>query len=263
MFTTPGFKAPMLPMVAVKLLELSRNQDFSFEEFGRLLESDPTLTGEVLKIAGSPLYSALVTIKSIRQALLRLGQRTLTDLVMQAAMNGKVFRAPGLDHLLDRLRLHGVVVGHLTRMICSERKLPGDEGFLLGLMHDAGVAVGVLALNSNGYRTDWGAAYGALIEAHQQISEALITYWHLPEDFLIPLTRHHQPDMLLNDVGAALVLADSIADDLGYRIPPGPADAKEPYPTRELAQGLLGISDEETTALTERGRALLREAQLG
>lgn len=258
MFSSPKYKPPMLPVVAMKVLELSRSSDVSFDAFVTLLESDSLLAGQIIKLAASPLYSSVVPIQSIKQALLRLGQRTLTDLCLQAAMTGKVFRAPGLDHVMERIRAHCVAVGHISRLICNHKQLAGDDAFLIGLMHDSGIAIGVLALNSNGQRTDWGTAYGALLEAHQAVVEQLVLYWQLPEDFLIPLIRHHQPDMLLDTAGAAVILADVLADELGYGVPPGPLGTMEGPPVKELAQDLLELSDEEVRTITKKSDELLR-----
>lgn len=258
MFSSPGYKPPMLPVVAMKVLELSRSSDVSFDAFVALLESDSLLAGQIIKLAASPLYSSVVPIQSIKQALLRLGQRTLTELCLQAAMTGKVFRAPGLDHVMERIRAHCVAVGHTSRMICNHKGLAGDDAFLIGLMHDAGIAVGVLALNCGGQRTDWGTAYSALLDAHQAVMEQLVLYWQLPEEFLVPLIRHHQPDMLLDTAGAAVILADVIADDLGYAVPPGPLGTQEGPPVRALAQDLLELSDEEVADITKKADEVLK-----
>src|SRR5262245_19686687 len=91
-FESPGYRPPRLPDVAVSLLELSRRPEASIEEFAALLEQDALLAGEVMKLVRSPVYAGQAAVKTIQQALVRIGIKNLRDLVMQAALGMRVFR---------------------------------------------------------------------------------------------------------------------------------------------------------------------------
>ena len=108
-FNTPGYKPPVLPAVAVQLLELSRKPDVSLKSIVRLLQTEPMLSAQVLKIAQSPVFGGQ-NVKTMNDAIIRLGLRRLTDLFIEASM-GKVFRARGYEALMEKLRLHSSANG--------------------------------------------------------------------------------------------------------------------------------------------------------
>src|SRR3990172_6917404 len=84
-FEAPDYKPPLLPPVALQLLALSQRPNAAVGEMADLLEKDPLLAARVLKLVRSPLYLSESPIRSIKQAIVRLGLSTMRDLVMEAA----------------------------------------------------------------------------------------------------------------------------------------------------------------------------------
>lgn len=77
---------PRLPAVLPKLMSLVRREDSSTREVTEYLARDPTLVGEVIRIANSPRYRTGRDIGDLQSAVLMLGQRGLIQLLIQAAM---------------------------------------------------------------------------------------------------------------------------------------------------------------------------------
>jgi hypothetical protein len=103
-FEAPNYQPPRLPDVAVQVLELSQKPEATFEQLTRLLERDALLTGQVMKLVQSPLYAGQTAVRTLQQALARIGIKNLRDIVLQAALHMRVFRCDAYRDAMDRLR---------------------------------------------------------------------------------------------------------------------------------------------------------------
>src|SRR6188768_2286722 len=90
---TPGLKEllssaqlPALPQSAIRLLELSQNPDNGPAEFAQPIDSDPGLTGQVLKFVNSSYFGFSREISSVRLAITLVGIRTIKDLSLWRAV---------------------------------------------------------------------------------------------------------------------------------------------------------------------------------
>src|SRR5688572_10349 len=74
---------PLLPQVAAQALELADNQDSTVREFSELLMKDPLIAARFLATASSALYSRGQSIRSLNEAVARIGLAAARDLVFQ------------------------------------------------------------------------------------------------------------------------------------------------------------------------------------
>jgi len=137
---SPGYRPPVLPSVALEVMGLSHQTDVDLGEVVRLLERDAVLAARVLALAQSARYASRSPVVTLRQAAVRLGLETLTHLVLQAALALRVFRAPGFDAFAKRVNLHAAAAAHVTREVCRRAKLPAENAFVAGLLHDIGIS---------------------------------------------------------------------------------------------------------------------------
>jgi HD-like signal output (HDOD) protein len=94
----------------------------------------------------SPLYGGQAAVKTLQQALVRIGIKNLRDIVMQASLNMRVFRCDAYRQTMDRLRQHSAATGHLCRIVCRQTSLDAEYALLCGLLHDVGIAAVLIAL---------------------------------------------------------------------------------------------------------------------
>src|SRR5688572_2571556 len=90
---TPGLKEllssaqlPALPQSAIRLLELSQNPDNGPAEFAQPIESDPGLTGQVLKFVNSSYFGFSREISSVKLAITLVGIRTIKNFSLWSAV---------------------------------------------------------------------------------------------------------------------------------------------------------------------------------
>ena len=97
-------------------------RDVEVQQVVQVLERESLLAGRVLKLANSPRFGGVAQIQTLRGAIRRLGLREFRDLVVEAAMNSRIFRAPGYSDALDKLRVHSAATAHADRTKQAKRK---------------------------------------------------------------------------------------------------------------------------------------------
>ncbi|MBW2243877.1 MAG: HDOD domain-containing protein, partial [Deltaproteobacteria bacterium] len=146
-FRAPNYRPPELPSTAQEVLVLSQNPEVEVDKVVELLENDQMLAAQVLRVAGSPAYAGAAKIDSLSGALMRLGLKTVRDVVLEVAMNLRVFRCEAYAAPMERLRKHSQATAHLCRVVCKySSSVEAEFAFLCGLLHDVGIAGILLAL---------------------------------------------------------------------------------------------------------------------
>ncbi|MGH0034748.1 MAG: HDOD domain-containing protein [Myxococcota bacterium] len=222
----PDYQPPTLPSVAVELMGLARKSDVDMKEVVGLLEQDSMIAGRVLKLVQSPLYSGLSQINSLNDALMRVGLKTLRDVVMQIAMNMKVFRSTDYADTMELLRRHSTMTAHMAKIVCKHARIDADGAFLAGLLHDVGIAGTLLALSEGkGNRKtppDLIAIWPAVDRVHTRAAEIMAGHWDLSEEIVTALAAHHQ--VLLqgkpHPLAACVAIADDLAHERGFGVVP-------------------------------------------
>jgi HD-like signal output (HDOD) protein len=219
-FHSPAYRAPVLPSVALELMALSRRDDVQIRDILMLLERDSLIAGGVLKLAQAPLYQRGGQVRSLSEAVTRLGLRTLADLCWNVAMNARVFRAPGYDAAMDELRRHSAATAQLARLIGAFVTFSDDYTYTCGLMHDAGAAACLTLLGDvprGAERPALDLVWDSVMDVHQEASTVLARAWQLPSDVQLIVGNHHQPRIggKVHPVIAAIALAEALATELG------------------------------------------------
>lgn len=134
---------PPMPEILIKAQKVMSDPNSSFQEIGRILETDQALAGRVLKLANSAAYGLSGMVSSIQHAAVVLGQKTLIEIVTVVGTSkflGKQLNGYGLQH--GDLWKHSLTVAFGSRIIARKKspKLEND-GFSAGLFHDAGKIV--------------------------------------------------------------------------------------------------------------------------
>jgi HD-like signal output (HDOD) protein len=184
------------------------------------------ITGRIIKLVQSPIYSGASPLTSLRDALVRLGLKTLRDVVMQLAMNMKVFRSADYADTMELIRRHSTMTAHFSKVGSKYSPLEGDYAFLAGLLHDAGLAGTLLALSKNkGKRKsppNLIAIWPALDRVHTRAGELMAEHWKLMPDIKLAMGHHHQVilDGHPHPLAATVCLANELAHALGFGVIP-------------------------------------------
>jgi putative nucleotidyltransferase with HDIG domain len=212
------------PAIAQRVLGMLADPNVSAVQVRRAVEQDPALSARLLRVANSALYAGARPCQNIEDAVVRLGARTLGEIVAGVAALGLFADSRGLG---ETIRDHSVGVAAVARVLATEWNCRGvDNIFLGGLLHDVGK---LLTIQVD--EIDYGQVPRAALEHADEIhvvERALTGYdhavlgahvllqWKLPSDVAMLVAWHHQPGRAYSTggnagIGVALLrLADRI-----------------------------------------------------
>jgi HD-like signal output (HDOD) protein len=223
-FRSPAYKPPRLPAVALKMMELSRQPDVTAEELQTVLEQDGVLAGKVLERTKSTAYAGRVAPATLRDALVRLGLKTLGDIVLEEAMTARVFRTSHYSEVMEDLRRHSIATAYAARAVARFAKLGAaaeESAFLSGLLHDVGAAAALLILGDvprGKTPPTLEYAWPAIEAVHQKASGWLAKLWGMPEPIQAALTAHHLCTDDAGPLGWTVALAEALVSERGYGV---------------------------------------------
>jgi HD-like signal output (HDOD) protein len=274
---SPSYKPPLLPSIALELMKVTRQPGVSIAEVRKLLERDALLAAKVLQLAQSALYSRGSPVRSLHDAINLLGLRTLGDLFLQTVLSMRVFRAEGYDRPMAMLMQHSMLTAHVARLACRMTAMPDEYAFMCGLLHDAGMAAGLLIFaDSAGIRslgdpprsTRAGATAPAALPAppsyeevataldavHEEASAILAEAWKLSPDMRVVIGSHHHVRIngRVHPLAAVVCVSDWIASEAGA----GMGHESDPMQAEEAAKELR-FTQQNLTELTQRAREIL------
>jgi signal transduction histidine kinase len=135
---------PSLPEVTLRALEACHD-DANYRTISDIVSSDTALVARILALANSALYGPTTQIRSVDQALLRLGTRRFHTLVLTAALRQLLFElgADEWQQLRDFWR-HSLTTALTARALATLTSYPDpDEAFLLGMIHNIGELIAI------------------------------------------------------------------------------------------------------------------------
>jgi HD-like signal output (HDOD) protein len=182
---SPQSIAP-LPRVCAQLAQLTAQQATDAAQLARLIQSDPALAGELMRVANSPALRPRSAIVSLQQAVSWLGVAEVRNIAMAVMLRGEVFTAPGHEPESEELWREAWLAGLWAKEIARERRKHVESAFLAALMHRTGAALALKILSRFEFekRTVMDArTFGDLVvEFEPAFGRLLMNSWLLPKD---------------------------------------------------------------------------------
>jgi HD-like signal output (HDOD) protein len=182
---SPQTIAP-LPRVCAQLAELTAQQATDAVQLARLIQSDPALAGEIMRVANSPALRPRTAIVSLQQAVSWLGVAEVRNIATAVMLRGEVFVAPGHEPESEELWREAWLAGLWAKEIARERRKHVESAFLAALMHRTGAALALKILSR--FETEQRTAMDArtfgdlVVEFEPTFGRLLMGSWLLPKD---------------------------------------------------------------------------------
>ena len=192
------FRPPLMPGTVREAIDLTRNPNSSFIGLSAVIEKDPPLTANLLKLANSPMYGGRDRIGGLRMALTRIGMNGLREVLMIAAM-AEVLVVPGNRAMTDRLQERAIGVALAANGIAHRVKLSDDDAFTAGVLHDVGWAIGFGLMRRarrflpDAINSDPREQERVVGKLHGELGLELAMAWGLPEETAQAIGHHHNP----------------------------------------------------------------------
>jgi HD-like signal output (HDOD) protein len=260
----------MLPDIAVKALAMARDPNCSIKEFASVVERDPKLATEILRITNSAYYGARNPILNLKQAVTRLGFAHCRNVILAASL-GSAMRKLKLSEAWMQLLLwrHSVLTGMLAMALNRRFNLGfiGEE-FTAGLIHDVGRSLfAIIAPEefSKADPLDFIEAPGILQHErsilrtdHCELGAWFISENKLPEALVEVILLHHEPakSVEFRKLVATVSAADHMANYLQSN---GSADDYEAQENPAL-EVLFEASPEDLHACCTEARMIMCDA---
>ena len=238
-----GVILPVYNPVAIKLQQAIADKTEDLFEIESLILSDQALAAEVLRAANSPFYCGLSPVRTIRNAIVRLGTKQMRRLVILVSERNK-YRAqhPELHKMLANLWRHASTTALASQWLSKRLHSTGIEEicFLGGLLHDIGKLIILRAVDeiaaAEGGRFPLSSDLNRILEAaHCQLGHRLLQKWSVPEIYCQIARDHHSTDLSSEDLPLIIVrLANNGSRKLGLGLDPEPSLALGETPEAKL-----------------------------
>ncbi len=235
--TSKDYKPPLLPEVAVRLSEMVDKPNVSIKEVESAVVRDPTVAARVVAVANSVFYSRGATVKSLKDAIMRLGLAEVRDVAFQAVAKTTIFRVPGFTDRMRELFTAAQASGMFAKKICQILKFQSESAYLCGLLHDMGEAIilGIAAPRGKDQGAmsplEKAALFDAIRVYHARTGAMVASMWGLPNMVCDAVLHHHKSELSEDPAQMALVTAvsDLMARHVGIGVEKSPVDPmKEP-----------------------------------
>ncbi|GAB6907555.1 hypothetical protein DESC_830062 [Desulfosarcina cetonica] len=197
---------PAMPEVMLKVQKMLRLPTTSPAQVAKVIETDPAMVADVLKVSNSAYYGFRGKVSTIQHAASMLGTRRLAELitavsagsVMGSSMDGYKLKSGDLWR-------HAIAVAVMASEISSAMMSDSAESaYMAGLLHD----VGKIILDP--YIRERKVLFDRYMETypqkcvrdaerdilgfdHAMIAAVLCENWDIPRPIAFAIRNHHQP----------------------------------------------------------------------
>ena len=194
-----------MPAAALKLLTLLKDENTSNAQIEQILRYEPGLTANILKLTNSAYFGLPTKIGSIRQAILMIGWKKLTQIVLASCVSAIIDKpVQGYDLSAGDLWRHSVAVSVASEMLVKELKLSvSEEVFTAALLHDVGKMVLGRYVKEDIAVIDGEEMQDVPFEQversmfgidHAEIGANILRRWSFPPAMISAVRWHHEPD---------------------------------------------------------------------
>ncbi len=217
---------PPLPTFAQRILALTSQQDVSARQVSELTRMDPSFSAELLRVANSALFGVRREVTSLAQAIVLVGMDRVRSMAMLICVN-RMVRSSLRIQSLRRVWLHSVVTAILCEESARVARLPGDEAYTAGLLHNLG-SLGLMSAYPDEYARMLQVSddYGFdLLKTERDLFEIdhcaagayLAQDWDFPDELAAVIATHHDnPEAEQYTIDNLVRICWRFADALGY-----------------------------------------------
>ncbi len=176
---------PTLPQVACEIRRvIDENTDIRKVE--AVIQTDPSIAAALLKVANSALYRTSHPVKTIEQAIIKIGLKMVKNIVFTYSLKD-MFRSEyaHINHRMKNMWTHSAEVAAVCFVLATKlRRFDPEYALLLGLLHD----IGMLPILTYAERYPEIAGSSEKIDEtiaqlHGEVGAIILHEWHFDEEF--------------------------------------------------------------------------------
>lgn len=193
--------------VALKLMELSMDENSTIDRIAELVELDPAISSRLLKIVNSPLSGMTRQVASVSRAVSLVGVRMVSSLALSFSLiqDHSEGRCEGFDYDLfwSEAIARACTARHIAHIL---KNFAPDEAFTCGLLSTIGKLVlasvfpesysEALRMLDNDDEQELIKIEHTMFDVdHNELSARMMEVWHIPVIFCDAVRYHGNPDI--------------------------------------------------------------------
>ena len=217
---------PQFPESIVSLQNELSDPNCSFQSIADRINSDPSLTAEILRIANSPVYKVRSEIKDVTGAVRLMGMLGVKSVLYNYGVN-KVMNSKYNKQMIEEVNSHSYYVARVASYLASYKNLGkiSEDIYVAALLHDIGkiivnsmhssvetklknlctrkyIPISVLEDLTKGYN-------------HSMIGSEVAEKWNFPDKYISAIAYHHMPYDVSEEY-KTLIYAIYFGDEIYY-----------------------------------------------
>ncbi|HKU41207.1 MAG TPA: HDOD domain-containing protein, partial [Polyangiales bacterium] len=188
---------PTMPTATRECLRLVDDPNGGMTKVAQAIGRDPVIAPLVMRRARSALLGTHTPVRTIEQAVARLGARQLRSILLDLCTR-RLFESkdPAIRKATRGLWGHSLAVAIVSRAIAKRRRdVDPEAAYLAGLLHDVGKPVAaslLLEAERSAGNKDWltkDAWLDTIQECHREVGVALARSWELQDEVVLAIAR--------------------------------------------------------------------------
>lgn len=217
---------PPLPISIVRLSKAVSDPAIELGEYKTIIETDPVLTGSVLRWANSSWSNVRTPITTIDQAVTRLGTDNILQLALGVHMMSTMRKLLGKEDISENeIWRHSLGVALTTKILPEYLPWPVPAStFSAAIVHDVGKIIIARHLTYDGTKKMLDNTIGKsninYIDAETELLKTnhvilgveVAQHWKLPESLIDTIAHHHGSFINEPAILSAVQLANAITN---------------------------------------------------
>lgn len=140
-FKAGKLQLPVLRDTVLKIRKSINDPNSNVKDIAQMLLNEPVISARVVQMANSVLYAQMAHVKTVVEAINRIGLRATNDIVIAQSLK-TMFNAkdPEINQRLKNTYKQSTLIASLSFVLARhQRHLNNDQALLAGLMFDIGV----------------------------------------------------------------------------------------------------------------------------
>ena len=217
-------KLPTSPHIFGRLGRLLNDPNSSLDDIVKLVAVDSGLTGRVIRLSNSVFFRGEQSVRSLDEAINRLGFREMHRLV-GVAMSEQIFQGglPAYNLSAEDMWENSVVVALAMERLARTAGLDEAEAYTVGLLRSVGKLVlgtliqvehaGVSCPESEALDLPkWERAWAGVTS--NEAAAMILDEWKMPEQISLAVRDHYRPTETSGSLCASLHVACHLAHQL-------------------------------------------------
>tara|TARA_B100001964_G_scaffold183585_1_gene203211 strand:- start:142 stop:1482 length:1341 start_codon:yes stop_codon:yes gene_type:complete len=128
---------PTLPVTAMRVMRMCRNEDVTTEQLDKLISGDQSLADQLMRTANSALYRRIMPVESLHDAIVRVGLTHVSNLTVGLSAKG-LHKIP--TPRSKTLWNHSRGIACASQVIAKRYRLQ-EDAYVAGLLHNVGMTL--------------------------------------------------------------------------------------------------------------------------